>query len=139
MGASMIYPALATVPPAGPNSPALFATSVATIAGTTVIELAFGRPFVKLGMVRMKVKRVAGSAVSFTPLIFSEAGVTTAGDISQEYAGTSTVVADLFDPQLADAPVVMQADSLGRLYLVLGPNAGADNQFEYAFRFLVYG
>jgi hypothetical protein len=139
MGASMIYPALATVPPAGPNSPALFATSVATIAGTTVIELAFGRPFVKLGMVRMKVKRVAGTAANFTPYIFSEAGVTTAGDISQEYAGSATAVATLFDPQLADAPVVMQADADGKLYFMPGPDAGANNQFEYAFRFLVYG
>lgn len=139
MGASMVYPALATVPPAGPNSPALFSTSVATIGATTVIELAFGRPFVKLGLVRLKIKRIAGSAASFTPYIFSEAGVTTAGDISQEYAGSSTLVADLFDPQLADAPVVMQADEDGKLYLMIGPNAGADNQFEYALRFLVYG
>ena len=139
MGASMVYPALATVPPAGPNSPALYATSVATIGATTVIGLAFGRPFVKVGLVRFKIKRIAGSAASFTPYIFSEAGVTTAGDISQEYAGASTLVADLFDPQLADAPVVMQADEDGKLYLMLGPNAGADNQFEYALRFLVYG
>lgn len=127
------------VPFAGPNTPALFATSVNTIGSTTAIPLDFGKPFLKLGLVRFKIKRVAGSAANFTPLIFSEAGVTTAGDISQEYAGSATAVANLFDPQLADAPVMMQADENGRLYLVLGPDAGADNQFEYTLRFLVYG
>ena len=120
------------------NSPLQYATSVATIATTTAITLNVGRPFVKLGLVRFKIKRVAGTAASFQPRIFSEAGVTTAGDISMEYEGTSTLIANLFDPQLADAPVVMQADANGRLYLVIGPNAGADNQFEYALRFFVY-
>lgn len=137
--ASMIYPALATVPPAGPNSPALFVTSAATVGGTTALVLDFGRPFIKLGMVRMKVKHTAGAAANFTPLIFSKVGVTTAGDISQEYQGSSTPVATLFDPQLADAPVVMQADENGKLYFLPGPDAGANNRFEYAFRFLVYG
>ncbi|MEY4089823.1 MAG: hypothetical protein RJB55_2094 [Verrucomicrobiota bacterium] len=139
MGASMVYPALATVPPAGPNSPALFVSTSATVDAGTVFDIDFGRPFVKVGLVRFKIKHVAGSAASFTPLIFSESGVGTAGDISQEYAGSTTLVANLFDPQLADAPVVMQADENGKLYFFPGPNAGADNQFEYALRFLVYG
>jgi len=120
------------------NSPTQYATSAATIAATTIITLNLGRPFVKVGLVRFKIKHIAGGAASFTPLIFSESGVTAAGDISQEYAGASTLVANLFDPQLADAPVVMQADVNGRLYLMIGPNAGADNQFEYALRFHVY-
>jgi hypothetical protein len=121
------------------SSPTQYATSAATIAGTTIIPLDFGRPFIKLGLVRMKIKRVAGTAANFTPYIFSKVGVTTSGDISQEYAGTATAVATLFDPQLADAPVVMQADVNGRLYFMPGPDAGANNQFSYAFRFLVYG
>jgi hypothetical protein len=139
--AGMIRPALVTVPPAGANTPALFSTSVATIGATTIITLSFGEFFAfgKLGMVRMKVKRIAGTAANFTPYIFSEAGVTTPGDISQEYAGSATAVATLFDPQLADAPVVMQCDAEGKLYFMPGPDAGADNQFEYAFRFLAYG
>jgi len=127
------------IPPAGSAGATTYAVSAATIGAATVIALDFGKPYIKLGLVRLKIKRIAGSAASFTPYIFSEAGVTTAGDISQEYAGSSTLVADLFDPQLADAPVVMQADEDGKLYLMIGPNAGADNQFEYALRFLVYG
>ena len=120
------------------NSPTQYATSAATIAATTIITLNLGRPFVKVGLVRFKIKHIAGGAASFTPLIFSESGVTAAGDISQEYAGASTLVANLFDPQLADAPVVMQADENGKLYFMPGPDAGSDNQFYYAFRFLVY-
>ena len=128
------------VPFAGPNTPALYATSVNTIGATTIIQLDFGKPFVKLGLVRMKIKRVAGTAANFTPYIFSKSGVTTAGDISQEYAGTSTPVGTLFDPQLADAPVFMQADENGKLYFMPGPDPGpADNQFNYTLRFLVYG
>ena len=137
--ASMIYPALATVPPAGVGSPALFSTSVNTIGATTAIELSFGHPFIKLGMVRMKVKHAGGGAATFTPRIFSKSGVTTSGDISMEYEGAATAVANLFDPQLSDAPVLMQADANGKLYFIPGPNAGANNQFTYAFRFLVYG
>lgn len=127
------------VPFAGPNTPELFATSVNTLGVTTAIVLDFGKPFLKLGLVRLKLKHKAGSATTFTPYLFSKAGVTTAGNISQEYAGVSTTVATLFDPQLADAPVFMQTDELGRLYFVPGPNTGADNQFDYALRFLVYG
>lgn len=127
------------VPFAGPNTPELYATSAATIGGSTIIQLDFGKPFLKLGLVRMKIKRVAGTAANFTPYIFSKVGVTTPGDVSQEYAGASTAVATLFDPQLADAPVFMQADENGKLYFMPGPDAGADNQFDYAFRFLVYG
>lgn len=126
------------IPLVDANSPLQYATTAATVDGTTVIQLNFGRPFVRLGLVRMKIKRIAGTAANFTPYIFSKAGVMTAGDISQEYAGSATAVGTLFDPQLADAPVVMQADVNGRLYLMIGPDAGADNQFAYALRFIVY-
>jgi len=120
------------------NAPTQYATTAATVDGTTVITLNLGRPFVKVGLVRFKMEHLAGSAASFQPIIFSKSGVTTAGDISQEFQGTSTLIASLFDPQLSDAPVVMQADANGRLYMLPAPNAGADNQFAYALRFFVY-
>jgi len=126
------------IPLVDANQPNQYITTDATVDAGTVYDLNFGRPFVKVGLVRFKVKHLAGSAASFTPIIFSESGVGTAGDISQEYEGTSTLVADLFDPQLADAPVVMQTDVNGKLYFFPGPNAGNDNQFAYALRFIVY-
>jgi hypothetical protein len=96
-------------------------------------------PFQKVGLCRLKIKRVAGAAANFTPMIFSEVSIVTAGDISQEFAGAATAVGTLFDPStLQSAPVPMITDALGRLYLVLGPDAGADNTFEYMLRFFVY-
>jgi len=129
---------IVAIPLVDASSPSQYATTDANIGASTVVTLNFGRPFIRLGLVRFKLKRIAGSAANFTPFIFSKAGVTTAGNISQEYEGSATAVANLFDPQLADAPVVMQTDENGRLYLVPGPDAGADNQFEYALRFIVY-
>ena len=129
---------IVAIPLVDASSPLQHATTAANIGATTVVTLNFGRPFIRLGLVRFKIKRVAGTAANFTPYIFSESGVTTAGDISQEYAGSATGVATLFDPQLADAPVVMQADAAGKLYFMPGPDAGANNQFEYALRFIVY-
>lgn len=108
------------------------------IGATTVVELSFGRAYTKVGLARIKIKHVSGSAASFTPLLFSKTGITAAGDITQEYAGVSTLVATLFDPDITNSPVVMETDANGKLYLMIGPNAGSDNVFNYALRFFVY-
>jgi hypothetical protein len=110
---------------------------VSPSSATAIVEFAVASPFAKVGLVRFKVKHVAGSAATFFPYIFSEQGVTTAGAIAQEYAGASTVVATLFDPQLL-APVVMQCDANGKLYMMLAPNAGIDNTFDVCLRFFKY-
>ena len=49
--------------------------------------------------------------------------------------GALTLVGALFDPQLSDAPVEMQADANGKLYMMIGPDAGADNTFDYMLKF----
>lgn len=90
----------------------------------------------KVGLVRWKMKRVSGTGANFTPLIFSDAAVVTAGAIEQEAAGAATAVGTLFDPTI-DPPIWMFTDELGRLYLVPGPDAGSDNIFDYCLRFLV--
>jgi hypothetical protein len=130
-------PYLVCIPARGANSSSqeLYARTVA-LGALTVVELSVGAPFIKLGLVRFKVKRVAGTAATFTPYLFSNSGVTTPGDIAQEYAGTATAVGTLFDPSLGDAIVWMQADENGKLYMVLAPNAGVDNTFDYCLRFL---
>lgn len=129
---------LLAIPVTSAAFPLQYEVSAANIGPSSAITIFVGRPFTRLGLVRFKLKHAAGSAANFTPLIFSKASVTSAGDISQEYAGSATAVANLFDPQLADAPVVMQADENGNLYLVPGPDAGSNNQFSYAMRFIVY-
>lgn len=128
---------LTTWPAPSISVPALYNRSAALGAATVIVLQLSTIPFLKVGLVRMKIKRVAGTGATFTPLIFSKVAVTTAGDIAQEYAGAATAVATLFDPQLGDAPVWMQTDATGALYLVIGPNAGADNTFDYLLRFLV--
>lgn len=126
--------ALINIPAPSVSTDDLYARTVALDAND-IVEITVGVPWVKVSLLRFKVKHVAGAAATFTPYLFSKVGVTTAGDIAQEYAGTATAVATLFDPQLADAPVVMQADGNGKLYMMLAPNAGADNTFDYTLRF----
>lgn len=132
---SAVEPSLICIPPASSNAPALYTRSAA-LDSNDVIVLEVGQPFTKLALVRWKIKYAAGTAANFTPYIFSEVGVTTAGHISQEAAGTATAVATLFDPEITDAPIEMQADYLGRLYMMIGPDAGADNTFDYMLKFL---
>lgn len=127
----VVYPARAPS-----STTATLYARTAALGATTVVTLDFGYPYRKLALVRFKVKRVAGTAANFTPYIFSESGITTAGSIAQEFAGANTLVATLFDPGLGDAPIEMQCDVNGRLYVVLAPNAGSDNTFDICLRFL---
>ena len=135
---SAVAPFVATIPARAQNAGGNTYTSASGIGATTITEINLGVPYAKVGLIRIKIKRTAGSAANFTPIIFSKSGVTTAGDISQEYAGTATAVGTLFDPVIEPEPVVMQADSNGKLYLMFGPDAGSDNAFDYCLRFFSY-
>ena len=79
-------------------------------------------------VLRIKLKRTAGTAASFTPRVFSTSGGSS-GTVAQQFVGTSTVIADLFD--VVCTGVVFDTDAVGKLYLEPGPNAGADNAFDY--------
>lgn len=79
-------------------------------------------------VLRVKLKRTAGTAASFTPRIYSTAAGAI-GTVAQQFAGSSTVVADLFD--VVASGVLFDTDAAGKLYLEPGPNAGADNAFDY--------
>jgi hypothetical protein len=79
-------------------------------------------------VLRVKLKRTAGTAASFTPRIYStSAGAI--GTVAQQFAGSSTVIADLFD--VVASGVLFDTDAAGKLYLEPGPNAGSDNAFDY--------
>lgn len=117
---------------------ALYGTTAA-LGASTAVEIQLGSAHTKVSLVRFKVKRVSGTAANFQPYLFSKSGVTTAGDISQEYAGASTAVGTLFDPAEPQAgPVPMVTDENGKLYMVLAPDAGADNVFYYMLRFIIH-
>lgn len=118
--------------------PGSAAYSEATSQGSTsVITLDFGvARVVKVEMVRLKVKRTAGTAANFQPFITNTAGVTSSGGIDQEFLGASTAVATLFDPSVSGG--FMETDANGKLYLLLVPDAGADNTFRYKARFRIH-
>jgi len=76
----------------------------------TALVLSDGR--VKIIIRRVKLKHTAGAAATFTPRIYKVSGALSAS-INQEFEGSSTAVAAL-EP---------------------GPNAGADNVFDYEVYF----
>jgi hypothetical protein len=79
-------------------------------------------------VLRIKLQRTAGTATTFTPRVFSTSGGT-AGTVAQQFVGSSTAVADLFD--VVCSGVLFDADAGGKFYLEPGPNAGSDNAFSY--------
>lgn len=87
-----------------------------------------------VNLLRLKIKRTAGTAASFTPRVYSTAAAGI-GDAAQEFAGSSTVIADLFDVAISGATFVTDAN--GRFYVEPGPNAGADNAFDLVLTYEV--
>jgi hypothetical protein len=79
-------------------------------------------------VLRVKLQRTAGTAATFTPRVFSTSGGA-AGTVAQQFVGSSTAVADLFD--VVCSGVVFDSDGGGKFYLEPGPAAGADNAFSY--------
>jgi hypothetical protein len=79
-------------------------------------------------VLRIKLQRTAGTATTFTPRVFSTSAGT-AGSVAQQFVGSSTAVADLFD--VVCSGVIFDTDAGGKLYLEPGPVAGADNAFSY--------
>ena len=56
----------------------------------------------------------------------------TSASINQEFEGSSTAVASLFDTV---AQVYVFTDTNGKLYLEPGPDAGSNNVFDYEVYF----
>lgn len=93
----------------------------------TAIRVAGSSTLVKIQ--RIKLKRVAGGAATFTPAVFSAASATLA-DITQEYLGANTAVAALFDATNIDG--YCRTDIDGYIYLRPGSQGGSvDNTFDY--------
>lgn len=79
-------------------------------------------------VLRVKLQRTAGTAATFTPRVYSTSGGA-AGTVAQQFVGSSTAVADLFD--VVCSGVIFDTDGGGKLYLEPGPVAGSDNAFSY--------
>ena len=93
-----------------------------------------GSGFTSVNVVRIKLRRTAGTAATFTPRAYSDIAAAV-GSIGQQFAGTATAVADLFD--VATVGCVFRTDATSQFYIEPGPNAGADNAFDYEITYEV--
>lgn len=105
--------------------------TTAASGATTQTALVLSDSRVKIIIRRVKIKRTAGTAANFTPRIYKVSGATSSS-INQEFLGSTTAVASLFDTA---AEVYVFTDADGKLYLEPGPDAGANNTFEYEVYF----
>ena len=76
---------------------------------------------------RVTIKRTAGTAANYQPLITNGDGVS--GTVGQLYLGASTAVADIFD--VTNIAGYSRTDSNGSIWLNCQPDAGTDNTFDY--------
>jgi len=108
--------------------------SLTNYAATTDLTIDTGGGIATVNVLRVKVKRTSGTAATFTPRLYNLSGAA-AGSINMQFEGSSTAVATLFD--VACAGVVFQTDTSGQFFLEPGPNAGADNAFDYEISYEV--
>lgn len=108
--------------------------TTAASGATTQTALVVSDRTTKIVIRRVKLKRTAGTGANFTPRIFKVSGAAN-DSIDQEFVGSATAVASLFD---VVAEVYVFTDSAGKLYLQPSPDAGADNTFQYEVYFEVY-
>jgi hypothetical protein len=108
--------------------------SLTNYAATTDLTIDTGGGIATVNVLRVKVKRTSGTAATFTPRLYNLAGAAS-GSINMQFEGSATAVATLFD--VACAGVVFQTDTSGQFFLEPGPNAGADNAFDYEISYEV--
>ena len=108
--------------------------SLTNYAATTDLTIDTGGGIATVNVLRVKVKRTSGTAATFTPRLYNLAGAAS-GSINMQFEGSATAVATLFD--VACAGVVFQSDTSGQFFLEPGPNAGADNAFDYEISYEV--
>lgn len=104
------------------------------LGAATEIELVLGDSVKTVQIDRVKVKHTAGSAANIAPRIHSATGGG-AATYSQEFAASSVAVASICD--VAAEGVICKTDAAGKLYLIVAPDAGADNAVSYAVAYRV--
>ena len=110
------------------------AGSVTNYGTSTRLPIGVSGGFAFVNIIRVKLKRTAGTAATFTPRLY-DASAAAAGSIDQQFEGTATAVASLFD--VACVGCVFRTDASGQFFLEPGPNAGADNAFDYEIAYEV--
>lgn len=108
--------------------------SVTNYAATTDLTIDTGGGIATVNVLRIKLRHTAGTAATFTPRLYNLAAAA-AGSINMQFEGSSTAVATLFD--VAASGCVFQTNTAGEFFLEPGPNAGADNSFNYEISYEV--
>jgi hypothetical protein len=108
--------------------------TASSIGASTEIVISVADSVHNVEVLRLKMKHASGTATTFAPRLHSATGGT-AGAMSQEFAVSSTAVADLCD--VVASGVICLTDASGKLYLIPAPNAGAANSFQYTIAYRV--
>lgn len=111
---------------------ARFAASATALGAATEVTIQVANRKTKLIIQRVHLVRSAGTAANYTPRIVSITGAAI-NTIGVEWQGVATAVAVPVDSK--DLNVHAETDDLGRLYLVGGWDAGADNAVDYVLFF----
>lgn len=118
---------MAAVAPIGPDAVRLYSGTATNVAAGTDITVQVANEARPVRLFRVKVKHTGGTAANVTPAIYKVAGAAL-GSINQEFVGSRTAVASLFDVEtLVDTTL----DASGALYLRPTPDAGADNAIAW--------
>jgi len=111
-------------------------TSALTTTSRQAVRVADVRAPIPIEIRRLKVKRAAGAAsATYTPRVYSDSAGTS-GTISQEYSGTNTASAALFDA--TDICAYCMTDSSGYIYLQINPDVGGTDTWDYRIDVIIY-
>jgi len=103
--------------------------TLSSAGSSTKATISLGDSLKVVRLYRVKVLRTAGTATTFTLRIYSSSSGT-ANAITQEFAGSTTAIADLCDVALDG--VYCTTDAAGAIYLEPGPvGVSTDNVFSY--------
>ena len=109
--------------------------TVGSLAAAGEIMLTIDNKLRPVQIKHIMLQRNSGTAVTYTPRLGNVTGFTT-GTIDEKYLGSATAVAVLTDD--VEINSFCNTDVDGKLYLIPGPDAGADNSFTYSVALMVW-
>lgn len=116
------------------NETQIASGTATSLGAATEIQLVIADSTHTVQVLRVKVKHTGGSAANIAPRIHSATGGAAAA-FSQEFAASSVAVASICD--VAAEGVICNTDAAGKLYLIVAPDAGADNAVSYSVAYRV--
>jgi len=109
--------------------------TVGSLGTTSEIVLEIDKELRPVHIKQIMLQRNSGTGANYTPRLGNVTAFTT-GTIDEKYLGSATAVAVLTDD--AEINSFCNTDATGKLYLIPGPDAGADTSFTYSVAIFVY-